>query len=98
MFCYKIHRTKVEKYELVVGICDKELVGKVIRKDPEFKVNERFYFEKECDEKKAIELLNDCTIANIVGKKIVKLALDKNFITKENIILIKGIPHAQIVK
>ena len=98
MFCYKLHRTKVEKYELVLGICDSELAGKVLRKNPEFKVNKQFYCDKECGEEKALELLEECTIANLVGKKIVKLALDKNFITKENVILIQGIPHAQIVK
>ena len=97
MFCYKLHRARVENYELV-GICDKELVGKVLRKNPKFLVNEKFYSEKECDEEKAIELMQRCTTANLIGKKIIQLALEKKFITKENIILIKGIPHAQFVK
>ncbi len=97
MFCYKLHRARAENYELV-GICDKELVGKVLRKNPKFLVNEKFYSEKECDEEKAIELMQRCTTANLIGKRIIQLALEKKFITKENIILIKGIPHAQFVK
>ena len=98
MFCYKLHRTRSERYELVLAICDKELVGKTLRKDPEFVVSKEFYYEKECVEEKAVKLMKTCTIANLVGKKIAKLALGKKFITKENVMLIEGIPHAQIIK
>jgi len=98
MFCYKLHRIRIDGHELVLAICDKELVGKELRKNPMFKVNKNFYSDKECDEKKAVELMKDCTTANIVGKRIVKLALEKKFITQENVILINGIPHAQFVK
>jgi hypothetical protein len=98
MFCYKIHRSRAEKYEIVLAICDKELKGKKLRENPEFLIDKKFYGEEECEEEKAIELLEKCTIANLTGKKIIKLALDKNFITRENIILIGDVPHAQIVK
>jgi len=98
MFCYKLHKSRSENYELVFAACDKELVGKKIRKNPEFEVKKEFYFDKECDEEKVLKLMGDCTIANLVGEKIVKLALKRNFITKENVILIDGIPHAQIIK
>ena len=97
MFCCKIHKVYKEN-DIVVAICDKELIGKELRKNPYFKVNEKFYFEKDCNEEEAVDLLKSCTIANLVGKKIVELALKKKFITKENIILIGDIPHAQIVK
>lgn len=97
MFCCKIHKV-YESNELVVAICDKELLGKEIRKDPIFRVNEKFYFQKNCDEKEAVELMGKCSIGNLVGKKIVELAIEKKFITKENVILIGNIPHAQFVK
>ena len=69
-----------------------------MRKSPKFVVNKDFYCGEECDEEKAVKLMKDCTIANLVGKRIVELALEKNFITKENVILIEGTPHAQFVK
>ncbi len=95
MFCCKVF--KIEK-NTVVAICDKELLGKAIRKDPEFKVEKSFYFDKIVREKEAIDLIKNCTIANIIGKKIVKLAIDKKFITKENVIMIGDTPHAQFFK
>ena len=98
MFCYKLHRTRIETYELVLAICDKDLVGKKLRKEPEFEVNKSFYCDKECNEEKALKLIKNCTIANLTGKKIVNLALEKKFITRENVILIGDVPHAQIVK
>ncbi len=98
MFCYKTHRSRSEKYELVLGVCDKELVGKVLREDPVFRVDEKFYGKKECGEEKILILMKNCTIGNIVGEKIVKLALKKKFITQKNVILIGDVPHAQFVK
>ena len=98
MFCYKLHRSRPGRYELVLAICDKELVGKELRKDPSFKVSKEFYCEKECDEEEAVELIKKCTTVNLIGKKIVQLALERKFITQENIILIGGIPHAQFIK
>ena len=95
MFCCKTFRMR---YHLVAAICDRELLGKEIRKTPRFKVEESFYSERIIDEKEAVELMKECTIANIVGKKIVELAIGKKFITKENVIMIGDIPHAQFIK
>jgi len=98
MFCYKLHKVKAEDYESVLGICDKELSGKELRKDPSFKVEKKFYGEDECDEEEAVSLLRQCTIANLVGREIIKLAIERNFIIRENIIFIGDVPHAQIIK
>jgi hypothetical protein len=95
MFCYKTHKVGGQ---VVLGICDKELVGKKIREDPEFVVNEGFYFQNEADEEGLKSLFESSTIANLVGKKIIEFSLDKKLITKENVIMIGDIPHAQIVK
>jgi hypothetical protein len=50
------------------------------------------------DENKAIELMKKANICNLLGKDIIKIALEKKFITKENIILIGEIPHAQFIQ
>ena len=62
------------------------------------KVSKNFYGGRKINEKIALVLLKKATIANLFGKKIVELALENGFIEKENIILINGHPHAQIVK
>jgi len=92
-----VHYTKSD---IVVAICDKELLGKQIKVKKNFKIeiNKEFYGEREINEEEATSLMEKATIGNFFGEKIVSLAEKNGFITKENIILIKGIPHAQFVK
>ena len=45
-----------------------------------------------------LKLMNKSTICNLMGKEIVKIAIGKKFITKENIMFIDDIPHAQIIR
>ena len=42
--------------------------------------------------------MKKATIVNLLGKRIVELALRNGFIEKKNIILFDGHPHAQIIK
>ena len=97
MFYCKVHKIH-GRNETVIAVCDKSLLGKELRKNPKFEVSKNFYFEKECDKQETLNLLEKCTIANLLGKEIVQLVIDKKFITEENVILIGEIPHAQIVK
>ena len=82
----------------MVAICDKNLLGKEIGKEFKIKVKEEFYGGELVDEDKAVELMKKATISNLLGKEIVKLALEKKFITKENIMFIDDIPHTQFLK
>lgn len=95
MFWSKSHKVKGE---FLVAICDKCLLGKKIGKKLKINVNEGFYKGELSDEKKALELMKKSSICNLLGRKIVQLALEKKFITKENIMFIDDIPHAQFVK
>ncbi|OGI15923.1 hypothetical protein A3K63_01030 [Candidatus Micrarchaeota archaeon RBG_16_49_10] len=95
MFCYKLHEIQGH---VILGVCDKDILGKTIRADPEFVVNGSFYFHKEAEEKALEAIFKECTMANLVGKKIVDFALKRKLITKENIIMIGEVPHAQLVR
>jgi uncharacterized protein len=88
------------KHEIVLAMCDKELIGKKLKgRHGDVKVDRNFYGEKVIeDEAMAVKLLVHCTIGNLMGKRIVTLATKKGFITKENVISIGGVPHAQFVK
>jgi hypothetical protein len=87
------------KFDILVAICDEEVLGKKMKyKDVKLKIDENFYRGRKIDEKIAVVLLKKATIANLFGKRIIKLALTNRFIDKKNIILINGHPHAQIVK
>jgi hypothetical protein len=95
MFWCKIHS---EKENLIVAICDEKLLGKKIGKKPRVTVEKEFYGGELIDDKKAVEMMEKANICNLLGKEIIKIALEKKFIMKENIILIGEIPHAQFIQ
>jgi len=95
MFWIKCH--SVKEY-FIVAICDKNLLGKKIGNKLKVKVEEKFYGGEIIDDAKALELMKKANICNLLGKNIIKLAIEKKFITKENIILIGDIPHAQFIQ
>ena len=87
------------KYDILVAICDEELLNKkLVDKKVEIKISKEFYGERLIDDEIAIKLMERATIGNLIGEKIISLAEKNGFITKENIILIDGVPHAQFVK
>lgn len=86
------------KDELVVAICDEDIIGKEIKKNPKIEVKKNFYRGELVDEDGALKAMNKSTIGNLMGKNIIKLALQKKFITKENVMIIGGVPHAQYIQ
>ena len=96
-FWCKVVRTK---FDILVAICDEDVVGKEIEIEKGFKViaSERFYKEKLINESEALKLMEEATIGNLLGERIVNLAIEKSIISPESVILIGGIPHAQFVK
>lgn len=96
-FWCKIVKTKTE---ILIAVCDKELLGKKIKIDDDFfiKIKEEFYKERMIDEREAIDLMKKATIGNIFGERIVKLAEKIGLVSKENVIFFDGVPHAQFIK
>ena len=95
MFFFKIHQKLGRE---VVAICDSDILGKTFEEgDLFFEVKKSFYGENEINNEKVKELLMAADNFNIVGKKIVALALELNIIDVESIIKIKGVPHAQAI-
>ena len=93
MILIKIHRTK---FRDVVALCDSDLIGKKFEeKDLQLDITERFYKGEEIEEEKLISILHGADIINIVGKESIELAIKAGVISRQNIIKIAGIPHAQ---
>jgi len=91
----KILRTSSE---VLVIICDSELVGKEY-KQGEFrlKVDRSFYGGQEVSVAECLTALRGATIANMVGS-IVEHAIKEGILDSANVIKIHGVPHAQMVR
>ncbi len=85
--------------DLLIGACDENLLGKKFE-DGKFQidVSKDFYGGERISPEGLKKYLLDATIANLVGKKTIKCATDLGLIDPGCIIIIKGVPHAQMVR
>lgn len=98
MFWCRIFATK---NDIVVAICDEELLGKEIdfkKQKVKVRISEKFYGGKKVNERVALKLMQKATVGNLMGKRIVELAYKNGIVVKENVLMIEDIPHAQFVK
>ena len=94
MFYIKIHKG----LHSVVAICDADLIGKSFKQGKlRLSISEHFYKGERKNLDEITHLLVNSSNLNLVGPKIIQLALSLNLITKKQILVIDGVPHAQII-
>jgi len=85
--------------DVLIGACDEDLLGKEFKEGRfHLKVDKHFYGGKKISEEILKNYLKDATIANLVGKKCIEIAIKMDLIDPSCIIRINGIPHAQMVR
>lgn len=97
----QIYAARTTKYSdsLMISVCDADLVGKTLSQGEMVISLSRDYFQEEVIEKeKAADLLNKCSIANLVGEKIVTLAISMGLAKEVSVKRICGIPFLMIFK
>jgi len=83
--------------ETLVAACDANLIGKTFR-EGELRLHvSSFYDGDYVTEEQLLSHLKMATIANLVGKETIRLALKARIIEREGIITVQGVPHAQMV-
>lgn len=84
---------------VLLCMCDSEILGKTLREDKiVFCVKEDFYKGARVNIEEALSLIESSTIVNMVGKNVVKKAIERGYVHPEAVLHIEGVPHAQIVK
>jgi hypothetical protein len=83
----------------LLAACDAELLGKTLKEGKiTFHVHEKFYKGPRVTLEEAVELIKQSTVVNMIGRKIVKKAIEHGFVHPDAVLMIEGVPHAQIVK
>ncbi len=93
----------VKKYkqgsDLLIGACDEELIGKKFEEGKlQIDVSKSFYDGERVSSDVLKKFLEEATIANLVGEKTVKCAIDLGLVDPNCVLKIKDIPHAQMVR
>jgi hypothetical protein len=83
----------------MVDICDLDLIGTRLEQDGIVINLTREYYQQEIIEHSyAMELLEKCDIANLVGDRIVRQALEMKLAKEVSIRRISGVPFLMIYK
>jgi len=84
--------------DVLVAVADEDCLGKKFTEDQAcLDVTKDFYGTQHADRDEVLSALQEATIANIVGKESVALAVENGFINVEDVLFIEGVPHAQMV-
>lgn len=85
--------------ETLVAACDSDIVGKTFRsKDLKIQVSEGFYKGDKGGEEMLVNRLEMATVANLVGRETMAIAVKHGFVDPETILVIGGVPHAQLAR
>lgn len=97
----EIYAARMTKYNdsLMISVCDADLVGKTLNHGEMVISLSQDYFQEEIIEnEKAADLLNKCSIANLVGESIVAMAISMGLAKEISVKRICGIPFLMIFK
>lgn len=95
MFAAKNYQQGLQR---LLAACDEELLGTrheegKLRLD----VATGFYDGVRVDDATLAMYLRSCTVANLVGPRAVKVAIDSGLVEPANVLVIGGVPHAQLL-
>jgi hypothetical protein len=84
---------------VLLAICDCEVLGRTLREGKiVFHVKGEFYNGGKVTIEEAVNMIENSTIVNMVGKNCVERAIREGYVHPEAVLHIEGVPHAQIVK
>ncbi len=91
----KTHRSGKE---VLIAVCDCEILGKRFEEGAlHVEVCDDFFGNVKATPEEVERSLSKATIANFVGQKAVNFAIKLGYVDKENVLVIDGVPCAQMV-
>lgn len=94
-FYFKVHQ---HPSETVIAICDEEILGQTFRGE-KAKITVTDFYRGDLVEEEFVRInIGVFTILNIVGNRIVDLAIREGIVSAESVMDIGGVKHVQAVK
>jgi len=93
----KVHRTP-DAGE-IVAVCDRELLNAtLVHRDVEVHISEAFYGNTPASEEQVMAALSTAANANLFGRRAVELAIACGAVDRGCVVLVGGVPHAQVFR
>lgn len=84
---------------LLVTACDREVLGETYEDgDISLEVTEEFYGGERVDPEAVVDSLSRASIANLVGREVVELAIQEGFVDEDRVLEIGPTLHAQYLR
>jgi uncharacterized protein len=96
-----MYAMRITRYQgsMMISICDLELVGTTLNDgNVVIYLSKEYFQEQVIEEVRAPELLKSCSIANLVGTRIVTQAINLRLANKISVKYISGTPFLMIYK
>ena len=84
---------------LMINVCDEELIGtNIVSESLNINITKDFFNELITNEKEISSLLKRCSIANLIGRRVVEKTLSLGLAKKDSIKIVSDIPFLMIFK
>lgn len=94
-----IVRERETEEGLLVSVCDPDILGETFEEgEVSLTVDPDFYDGETADEERVVESLTRATVANIVGTRSVRLAIEHGIVDEEHVLEIDSTLHAQLLR
>ena len=81
---------------LILVITDKDIVGKLFEEgNKQLDLTKNFYLGDERDAEAVKSLIPEAHILHLTGEKAVALGIELDYVDKDKVVWISGIPHAE---
>ncbi len=93
-------RARIHKHgdERLLAACDEELLGCTFSEGVvKVTISENFYGMDTMTEETLGERMGSVTIMNLFGERTIAVGIEKGFVEPENVLIVAGIKHAQVV-
>jgi len=92
----KVHRTPDGE---ILAVCDRELLNTtLLHREVEVHISEAFYGNTPADEEQVRTALSNAANANLFGRRVVELAIACGAVDRGCVVLVGGVPHAQVFR
>ncbi len=82
----------------LLAACDEELAGLTFSEGKlKIVLSENFYGTESMTEETLGIRMGSVTMMNLFGEKAVSVGIEKGFVSPENVIVVAGVKHAQVV-
>ncbi len=93
----KEHLTKDGR--IVLAICDSNLLNKTFEEDNKIlDLTSEFYKGEEKNKEETVAEIKKANIIHAIGEETINLLKDLKLLTENNILVVQGIPHSEIIK